>query len=75
MSGGGKNGRSIHINLWFDRCAYAKGGLTVGAGAYIFLRADLGFEPDEKLTLCHLAAHVGVAQYRALMEGYTAILK
>jgi hypothetical protein len=39
------------------------------------LRADLGFEPDEKLTLRHLAAHVTVAQYQTLMDGYAAILR
>jgi hypothetical protein len=39
------------------------------------LRADLGFEPDEKLTLRHLAAHVTVEQYQTLMDGYTAILR
>jgi hypothetical protein len=36
------------------------------------LRHDLGFEPDEQLTLRHLAAHVTGAQYRALMAAYTA---
>jgi hypothetical protein len=39
------------------------------------LRADLGFEPDEKLTLRHLAAHVTVAQYQTLMDGYQASLQ
>jgi hypothetical protein len=34
------------------------------------LRHDLGFEPDEKLTLRHLAAHVTVAQAQALVETY-----
>jgi hypothetical protein len=39
------------------------------------LRADLGFEADEKLTLRHLAAHVTVERYQTLMDGYTAILQ
>jgi hypothetical protein len=39
------------------------------------LRHDLGFEPDERLTLRHLAAHVTTEQYQALMDAYTAILK
>jgi hypothetical protein len=39
------------------------------------LRQDLGFEPDEKLILRHLAAHVTTARYQTLMESYTAILK
>jgi hypothetical protein len=39
------------------------------------LRADLGFEPDERLTLRHLAAHVTVAQYAALMATYDATLR
>jgi hypothetical protein len=39
------------------------------------LRQDLGFEPDEKLTLRHLAAHVSVAQYAALMTRYGAELR
>jgi hypothetical protein len=40
-----------------------------------WLRHDLGFEPDERLTLRHLVAHVTVEQYQALMEGYTAIVQ
>jgi hypothetical protein len=39
------------------------------------LRHDLGFEPDERLTLRHLCAHVTVEQYQTLMDGYTAILR
>jgi hypothetical protein len=39
------------------------------------LRHDLGFEPDERLTLRHLAAHVTTARYQTLMDRYTAILK
>jgi hypothetical protein len=39
------------------------------------LRADLGFEPDERLTLRHLCAHVTVDQYQTLMDGYAAILR
>jgi hypothetical protein len=39
------------------------------------LRHDLGFEPDERLTLRHLCAHVTVDQYQALTESYTAILQ
>jgi hypothetical protein len=38
------------------------------------LRQDLGFAPDEKLTLRHLAAHVTAAQYQALVETYQAAL-
>jgi hypothetical protein len=38
------------------------------------LRADLGFEPEEKRTLRHLAAHVMVAQYETLTGTYTAML-
>ena len=36
---------------------------------------DLGFEPDERLTLRHLCAHVTVEQYQALTESYMAILQ
>jgi hypothetical protein len=39
------------------------------------LRADLGFEVDERLSLRHLCAHVTVEQYQTLMDGYTAILR
>ncbi len=39
------------------------------------LRADLGFEPDERLTFRHLAAHVSPEVYATLMDGYTAILR
>jgi hypothetical protein len=39
------------------------------------LRHDLGFEPDERLTLRHLCAHVTVAQYAALMTAYEATLR
>jgi hypothetical protein len=39
------------------------------------LRHDLGFEPDERLTLRHLCAHVTIEQYQALTEGYTAIVQ
>jgi hypothetical protein len=39
------------------------------------LRQDLGFEPDEKLTLRHLAAHVPVDQYAALRSTYEAELR
>jgi hypothetical protein len=39
------------------------------------LRQDLGFEPDEKLTLRHLAAHVTTARYQTLMDSDTAVLK
>jgi hypothetical protein len=38
------------------------------------LRHDLGFEPDERLTLRHLAAHVTTERYQALIDAYTAIL-
>jgi len=39
------------------------------------LRHDLGFEPDERLTLRHLCAHVTIDQYQALMDGYQALLQ
>lgn len=39
------------------------------------LRADLGFDVDESLSLRHLVAHVTVAQAQALMARYAALLK
>jgi hypothetical protein len=39
------------------------------------LRHDLVFEPDERLTLRHLSAHVSIEHYQALMDDYTATLK
>src|SRR5882724_869370 len=39
------------------------------------LRADLGFEPDERLTLRHLLAHVTAEQYQTLMDGYAQVLR
>jgi hypothetical protein len=39
------------------------------------LRHDLGFEPDERLTLRHLCAHVTVDQYQALIDAYTALVR
>jgi len=39
------------------------------------LRADLGFEVDEALTLRHLGAHVTAAQYATLREAYEAALR
>jgi hypothetical protein len=39
------------------------------------LQADLGFEVDEALTLRHLAAHVPVERYQALMAAYEAALR
>jgi hypothetical protein len=39
------------------------------------LRADLGFEADERLTLRHLCAHVTLAQAQPLLDGYTALLR
>jgi hypothetical protein len=39
------------------------------------LRADLGFEPDEALTLRHLAAQVPPARYQALLAAYQAALR
>ena len=39
------------------------------------LRQDLGFEPDESLTLRHLAAHIPVAQYQTLMDAYAQVLR
>jgi hypothetical protein len=39
------------------------------------LRHDLGFEPDERLTLRHLAAHVTTERYQTLMDSYTAALR
>ena len=38
-------------------------------------RHDQGFEPDERLTLRHLCAHVTVDQYQALTASYTGILQ
>jgi hypothetical protein len=39
------------------------------------LRQDLGFEPEESLTLRHLAAHVSVAQYQTCMDAYGQVLR
>jgi hypothetical protein len=39
------------------------------------LRADLGFEPTESLTLRHLAAHVTVERYQTLMDTYGQVLR
>jgi hypothetical protein len=39
------------------------------------LRHDLGFEPEERLTLRHLCAHVTTDQYQTLTGSYTAILQ
>jgi hypothetical protein len=39
------------------------------------LRHDLGFEPDERLTLRHLCTHVTVDRYQTLTEGYAAIVQ
>jgi hypothetical protein len=39
------------------------------------LRHDLGFEPDEKLTLRHIAAHVPVERYEQLRATYEARLQ
>jgi hypothetical protein len=39
------------------------------------LRHDLGFEPDERLTLRHLCAHVTAEQYQVLMDSYMATLR
>jgi hypothetical protein len=39
------------------------------------LRADLGFELGESLTLRHLAAHVTVARYQTLMDTYGQVLR
>jgi hypothetical protein len=39
------------------------------------LRADLGFEPDESLTLRHLSAHVTAEQYARLRATYAAQLR
>jgi len=39
------------------------------------LRHDLGFEPDERLTLRHLAAYVSVEQYQTLMDAYGQVLR
>jgi hypothetical protein len=37
------------------------------------LRADLGFEPDEALSLRHLAAHVSTERSQALLAAYAAV--
>jgi hypothetical protein len=39
------------------------------------LRQDLGFEVEEALTLRHVAAHVAVDQYQALVTTYEAALR
>jgi hypothetical protein len=39
------------------------------------LRQDLGFEPEESLTLRHLVAHVSVAQYQTCMDAYGQVLR
>jgi hypothetical protein len=39
------------------------------------LRHDLGFEPDERLTLRHLVAHVTAERYQTLMDGYAQVLR
>src|SRR5882724_10594223 len=39
------------------------------------LRQDLGFEPEESLTLRQLAAHVTVEQYATVMDGYAQVLR
>ena len=39
------------------------------------LRADLGFEPEERTTLRHLAAHVSAEQHQRLVSAYTAHLE
>jgi hypothetical protein len=39
------------------------------------LRADLGFEPDERLSLRHLTAHVTVDQYQTLMDAYSQVVR
>jgi hypothetical protein len=39
------------------------------------LRHDLGFEPDERLTLRHLCAHVTVEQYQTLMDANRALVR
>jgi hypothetical protein len=39
------------------------------------LRQDLGFEPEESLTLRHLTARVSVAQYQTCMDAYGQVLR
>jgi hypothetical protein len=39
------------------------------------LRADLGFEPDESLTLRHLCAHVSPVRAQPLLEAYAAVIR
>jgi hypothetical protein len=39
------------------------------------LRADLGFEPDERLTLRHLVAHVSVEGYTTLMDAHGQVVR
>jgi hypothetical protein len=39
------------------------------------LRADLGFEPDEQLSLRHIAAHTPVDTYARLVAAYEAALR
>jgi len=52
--------------------AYAAFGYTEGSRK---LRADLGFEVDEQLTLRHVVAHVTVEQYQTLMDAYAQVLR
>jgi hypothetical protein len=73
---GGSKKWTFHVHRPVVRHVYiCEGGSTVGAMACVFLRTDLGFESDEKLTLRHLAMPVSVGQYQTLLEGYTALLK
>jgi hypothetical protein len=51
---------------------HAFGGYQAGEAQ---LRHDLGFEPDEKLTLRHIAAHVPVERYEQLRATYEARLQ
>jgi hypothetical protein len=55
-----------------NKLAHAAFGYVEGSRK---LRQDLGFEPEESLTLRHLAAHVSVVQAQTLMDGYAAILQ
>jgi hypothetical protein len=39
------------------------------------LRQDLGFEPEESLTLRHVAAYISVEQYQTCMDAYAQVLR
>jgi hypothetical protein len=51
-------------------------GLAFGyADGSRWLRQDLGFEPEESLSLRHLSAHVSPERYATLMDAYGQVLR